>query len=234
MPTKKRASVGTKRPKKKVTFQEKQAVEESDDSDKLEDVSSAPELSPVESSISALSLTVDESQEPPAQEPEEEPEVEQRELKKRAVKALRALLVVNRRWRKTILTHFNEKPEYRWLFDSEVFKRVLERMRLVDAEHAAAERHYVNCHREAVLVATLAKFTKQAELHPEDDRLAYFAIRADAKLLLFRSRMDREKRRPLSIREPKCVMDHGKQLELLCKHAGIAEAYQWVHLSELI
>ena len=123
MPTKKRASVGTKRPKKKVTFQEKQAVEESDDSDKLEDVGSAPELSPVESSISALSLTVDESQEPPAQEPEEEPEVEQRELKKRAAKALRALLVVNRRWRRTILTHFNEKPEYRWLFDS-VFKRV--------------------------------------------------------------------------------------------------------------
>ena len=33
---------------------------------------------------------------------------------------------------------------------------------------------------------------------------------------------------------PRTPMSTGEQVELLCEHAGLAQAYQWVHLSELI
>ena len=32
---------------------------------------------------------------------------------------------------------------------------------------------------------------------------------------------------------PKRSFDRGQVLELLCKHVGLAKAYQWVHLREL-
>ena len=32
---------------------------------------------------------------------------------------------------------------------------------------------------------------------------------------------------------PKTPMPTGKQIELLCEHAGLAQAYQWVHMNEL-
>jgi hypothetical protein len=74
------------------------------------------------------------------------------------------------------------------------------------------------------------KFTRQAAQHPQDRFVEHFKKRALIKLKLFRLRkIVRQSHEPV----PKSTLDPAKQLELLCEHAGLSAAYQWVHLSEL-
>ena len=67
---------------------------------------------------------------------------------------------------------------------------------------------------------------KRARERPSDPIRARLAQMAKDRLVRFRCAQ------PAPPPPPR-TMDHGKQLELLCKHAGMAEAYQWVHLSVL-
>ena len=111
--------------------------------------------------------------------------------------------------------------------DSEL-QRVLERMRAIDDEHDAAERRYVDCHRETTLFRTLYNLCEQWRRRPNKN-LGRFIEKTELLLLLHRRRAERNRERVWARKTP---MDDGQQLELLCKHAGIAEAYQWVRVSE--
>ena len=119
----------------------------------------------------------------------------------------------------------------RWATDRSELQRVLQRLQDVDDAHDEAERHYIDCHRDVVLLRTFNTLCKRAMM-PGGEHLMRFVQRAALHLQLHRIRVLRRKTdAAYGMLAAKTPMGRGKQLEVLCEHAGAAEAYQWVHLS---
>lgn len=188
---------------------------------------------------------------PTAQEPEPSPSPDDSEpayehdpaytwegLVAQAEEAKHQLMVVNRRWRKTVLTYFNDNSEMRWATASEL-QRILERLQHADDEHDEAEDYYEWCRILCERFKTFRALAKQARAQPED--LSIAEMRDDARWALVRHRRswlargypEPELFGAWQIPRPSRDLTHGQTLELLCEHVGLAKAYQWLPLSDL-
>ena len=101
-----------------------------------------------------------------------------------------------------------------------------------------AKRLYTDAHRAFVLYRSMKNAEKRAKMEPDGlskAKLQVLALRMGNK---FRLHDCARTRHVLDVRYdklgPRTPMCTGDQIELLCAHAGLAQAYQWVHLSELI
>ena len=145
---------------------------------------------------------------------------------------------MHRRWCKTGRTYLNaENGGARWATDSER-QRVIDRLQKADDERRDAKMLYVDAHRALVLYRSMLNLEKRAKLEPDGVpkmKLQVLALRMFNKFELHRIRRARY---ALNVEYdklgPRTPMSTGEQIELLCEHAGLAQAYQWVHLSELI
>ena len=160
-------------------------------------------------------------------------------LEQKEADAFHKLNIMNKRWRKTINTYFNENPGNRWLTKSEL-ARTLERLQHADDEQDAATREYVMCHRESMLNRTVAQLRRRF-WRTGRARDSLLLDRALLRLHRFEMRRDIAEMKamlgPASAEEPPTVEaappgGEGKVMELLCARVGLAEAYQWVHLRE--
>ena len=78
--------------------------------------------------------------------------------------------------------------------------------------------------------------TRQAEQEQDlgkKEVLLLFALKTMKKLTLLLHIRIHLMRLDGDFMSPRVPMSTGQQIELLCEHAGLAQAYQWVHLSEL-
>ena len=198
-----------------------------------------PNPMPPEASLSAMSIADGGSNDAPPQEPLQESSKSRLSQMKAAEKAARhKLVVVRRRWCKTGRTHFNqEHGGARWATESEL-ERALARLQKVDNELDEAKRLYVDAHRERVLYCAMTNLKKKAEQEQDLEERVQL-LRLVNKMVDKCSRHNYAMtRRVLRVRAnlevPRTPMSTGEQIELLCEDAGLAQAYQWVHLSELI
>ena len=153
-------------------------------------------------------------------------------------KTLRQAAVAHTRWCKTGRTYFNaENGGVRWATDSER-QRVIDRLQKADDECREAKRLYRDAHRALVMWRAFKNLSKAADREPDGlskAKLQVLALRMGNK---FRLHDCARTRHVLDVRYdklgPRTPMCTGDQIELLCAHAGLAQAYQWVHLSELI
>jgi hypothetical protein len=109
---------------------------------------------------------------------------------------------------------------------------------MVDNELDEAKRLYVDAHRERVLYCAMTNLKKKAEQEQDLEERVQL-LRLVNKMVDKCSRHNYAMtRRVLRVRAnlevPRTPMSTGEQIELLCEDAGLAQAYQWVHLSELI
>ena len=234
MPKKATARIGYWRPKKRPISEESEPSEEPSITNDLEAIPEEVAPVPPEAGLSAMSITDGGSNDPP---PQESQKSSLQKMKAKEMKALRKLAVVHRRWCKRGRTHLNaEHGGARWKTDSE-YQRALDRLRQVDDERAEARRRYNDSHRAAVLMRSHINLTRQAEQEQDlgkKEVLLLFALKTMKKLtLLLHNERIHLMRLDGDFMSPRVPMSTGQQIELLCAHAGLAQAYQWVHLSEL-
>lgn len=153
-------------------------------------------------------------------------EKEQERLLRNFEHAMHAHEVVNRRWRKTLLHYFNDNPMLRWATPSEL-KRALGRMQEIDDEHDATEDIVLERDKEKVAHAKWGKLRKQQILFPERGVSDGNVEEAARELAAVRASLGVPRERP----ERK--MDAGQVMELIARHASMAEAFQWMRLSEI-
>ena len=158
------------------------------------------------------------------------PECEQRMYDERASAALHEFYLVNKRYRKTVLTYGNgENAQLRWAHGS-VYQRVLDRLQAADDENAKAKRAYIRCHREAVLFNTFVKLHQAWQKRPNNKALERFAKRALAKR---EAHMLRTTFAPwLDLELPTRPKDPEGVLDTICAVYGPVEAYRWVHIDQ--
>ena len=224
MPKKKRSCVGQQRPKKKRIEQAVADAEESDDLDEDGEAEEAvPPSLPEQPSI-PCAPTADSLPIPP-------PMHVMLEQEKQA--AWHEFQTVNRRWRKTIKTHFHaDNGGARWATKSEL-DRVLERLRHADDEHDAAQDQYVRCHVQCVRYRSWRMLKRYSLAQPGKPAIARWRDRAKARYdaarraALTRGLLDEPRSRP--IRD----LDLWGAIELVATEVGLAQAFQLVPLSDL-
>ena len=224
MPKVGRFSVGSQRPKKKKVEDAAAAEEPSDCMDGDEEPSAAPPVPPdgmvdttdlwarFDLMQVSMKATLDESN----------------EAKRLELNVERARLeheVVNRRWRKTMLHYFNDNPMLRWATPSE-FQRALDRMQQIDDEHDASEDHVIACENENSCHRRWRKLKRRQILG------GYGVGDADIEAAA-RELEEASASHGVARERPERKMHGGQVLELIARHAGMAQAFQWVHLSEL-
>ena len=235
MPKKRRSLIGYVRPKKRALSEEEEALEEPPITNDLDPIPEEVAPMPPEASLSAMSIADGGSNDAPPQESQKSP---LSMLKADYHRALRKAAVMHGRWCKTARTHFNaEHGGARWATESER-QRVIDRLQKADDERAEAKRRYNDCHRAAVLMRSHINLTRQAEQEQDlgkKEVLLLFALKTGTKLKIH---LDNARIHLMLVdgdfMSPRVSMSTGEQIELLCEHAGLAQAYQWVHLSELI
>ena len=233
MPKKKRSLIGYVRPNKRAISEEEEALEEPSIANDVEPIPEEVAPMPPEASLSAMSIADGGSNDAP---PQESKKSMLSLLKADYHKALRNAAVVHRRWCKTGQTHFNaEHGGARWATDSER-QRIIGRLQKADDERLDAKRLYIDAHRALVMWRSMKNLEKRAEMEPDElskMKLQVLALRMFNKFELHRIR---QARYALNVEYdklgPRTPMSTGEQIELLCEHAGLAQAYQWVHLSE--
>ena len=221
---KRHRGIGMNRAKKKKVEQPVSADDEvSDEAVSADDVPSVPGPEP-EPEPEPCEPDPEPSPVPPAQ-----PRNRGAELLSKVSAALHELHVVNRRWRKTLLTYYNENSGLRWATKSEL-ARVLERLQHADDEHDEAEDFYRYCCIEYKLFKTWQRLFRYCCRQPK--RLAHARLRDQARERLNehrrRYRCGQEYRHPRPDRD----MDNAQVLEHLVQTIGLAKAYQWLHLDE--
>lgn len=87
-------------------------------------------------------------------------------LQEKMYAALDRLFVVDRRWRKTMLTYFNDNDDQRWAANS-VLQRVLDRMQHADEERDEAEDYYYYCRTEVNMFKVYRAARRLARTHPD-------------------------------------------------------------------
>ena len=235
MPKKKRSLIGYVRPNKRAISEEEEALEEPSIANEVEPIPEEVAPMPPEASLSAMSIADGGSNDAPPQESQKSP---LSMLKADYHRALRKAAVMHGRWCKTARTHFNaEHGGARWATDSER-QRIIDRLQKADDERRDAKRLYVDAHRALVIYRSMKNLEKRAETEPDGlskMQLQVLALRMGNKFELHRIRRARY---ALNVEYdklgPRTPMSTGEQIELLCEHAGLAQAYQWVHLSELM
>ena len=237
MPTKKRSLIGYMRPKKRPLSEESKASEEPSITNNLDPMPEEVAPMPPEASLSAMSIADGGSNDLP---PQESQKSMLSLLKADYNKTLRKAAIMHRRWCKTARTHFNaEHGGARWATESER-QRIIGRLQKADDERLDAKRLYIDAHRALVMWRSMKNLEKRAETEPDGlskMQLQVLALRMRKKFELHdlartRRVLDARARRS-GIIEPSVPMSTGEQIELLCEHAGLAQAYQWVHLSGL-
>lgn len=224
MPKVGRYSIGYQRPKKKKVEQSAEVEEVSDNMEDEEEPSAAPPVPPddmvdITDLRARIALTVASTQ----ATLDEGKEAEQ--LEQNVEKARHQHEVVNRRWRKTMLHYFKDNPTLRWATDSE-FQRALDRMQDIDDEHDASEDHVIACENENSCHRRWRKLKRRQTLggygveDADIEEAARELAAARASHGVARERPERK-------------MHGGQVLELIARHAGMAQAFQWVSLSEL-
>ena len=224
MPKLGRFLVGSQRAKKKKVEQPAEDEEPSDSMDNDEEPSAAPPVPPdgmvdithllarFDLTQASIKATLDEIK-------------EAKRLQQNLEKARHTHEVVNRRWRKTMLHYFNDNPMLRWATDSE-FQRGLDRMQEIDDEHDASEDHVIACENENSCHRRWCKLKRRQRLggygveDAEIEEAARELAAARASHGVSRERPERK-------------MHDGQVLELIARHAGMAQAFQWVPLREL-
>jgi len=153
-------------------------------------------------------------------------------LEQEEAAAWHQLQVVNRRWRKTIETHFDRATQ--WATKSEL-DRVLERLRHADDEHDQAEDQYERCRLQRVRYRTYSTLKRQASRFPghavaaklrDDAKAAYDAARSAA---LTRGLLHDDE----PVKRPNRGLDIGAAIELVAREVGLATAFQLIPLHEL-
>ena len=234
MPKNKRKLIGYVRPKKKPISEEEKALEEASITHDLDPIPEEVAPMPPEASLSAMSIADGGSNDAP---PQESKKSMLSLLKADYHKALRNAAVVHRRWCKTGQTHFNaEHGGARWATDSER-QRVLDRLQKADDERLEAKRLYIDAHRALVMWRAFKNLSKAADREPDLASSMWLKYRA----LMMANKFERHgivrARHALDVQHdklgPRTPMCTDEQIELLCEHAGLAQAYQWVHLLEL-
>ena len=236
MPKKTRALIGYVRPKKRPIPEEPEALEEPSITNDLEPIAQEAVPTPPEASLSAMSIADAGGSNDPL--PQESQRSMLSMLKSDYQKTLRKAAVAHTRWCKTARTYFNaENGGARWQTDSER-QRIIDRLQKADDECREAKRLYRDAHRALVIYRSMKNLEKRAKLEPDGVskmKLQVLALRMFNKFELHRIRRARY---ALDVEYdklgPRTPMSTGEQIELLCEHAGLAQAYQWVHLSELI
>ena len=236
MPKKTRALIGYLRPKKRPLSEEPEALEEPSITNDLEPIAEEAVPTPPEASLHAMSIADAGGSNDPL--PQESQKSLLSMLKADYRKALRKAAVIHRRWCKTGRTHFNaENGGARWQTDSER-QRVIDRLQKADDGRLEAKRLYTDAHRALVIYRSMLNAEKRAKLEPDGVskmKLQVLALRLFNKFELHRIRRARY---ALDVEYdklgPRTPMSTGEQIELLCEHAGLAQAYQWVHMSEFI
>ena len=234
MPKKTRQAIGYVRPKKRPISQDQELSEEPTNTTELEGLPEEAVPVPPEADLSAMSITDGGSNDVPPQERQENQESKEKAEWK---KALRKAAVARRRWCKTARTHFNDEDGgARWKTDSEL-KRVVDRLQKADDERAEAHRRYVDAHRQLMLSRSLKNLSRRAEQEQDVEKqneLLRLVVKTHAR---FARHNNAVLRHLLYVKgdlmAPKTPMPTGKQIELLCEHAGLAQAYEWVHMNEL-
>lgn len=235
MPKKRRSLIGYVRPKKRALSEEEEALEEPPITNDLDPIPEEVAPMPPEASLSAMSIADGGSNDAP---PQESQKSMLSMLKADYHRTLRKAAVAHGRWCKTARTHFNaEHGGARWATESER-QRVIDRLQKADDERLEAKRLYTDAHRALVLYRSMKNAEKRAKMEPDGlskAKLQVLALRMGNKFKLHdnvraRHALDVQYDK-LGPRTPMCT---GDQIELLCAHAGLAQAYQWVHLSELI
>ena len=235
MPKKTTARIGYVRPKKRPISEESEFSEEPSITNDLEPIPEEVAPVPPEASLSAMSIADGGSNDAP---PQESQKSLLSKLKEDYHKTLHKAAVAHRRWCKTGRTYFNaEHGGARWATDSER-QRVVDRLQKADDERHEAKRLYTDAHRALVIYRSMKNLEKRAKLEPEGTckmRLQILALRMFKK---FELHDIARRRHALDVGYgklgPRTPMSTGEQVELLCEHAGLAQAYQWVHMSELI
>ena len=235
MPKKRRTLIGYVRPKKRALSEEEEALEEPPITNDLDPIPEEVAPMPPEASLSAMSIADGGSNDAP---PQESQKSMLSMLKADYHRTLRKAAVAHGRWCKTARTHFNaEHGGARWATDSER-QRVIDRLQKADDECREAKRLYRDAHRALVMWRAFKNLSKAADREPDlasSAWLKYHALKMANKIehhgiVRARHALDVQYDK-LGPRTPMCT---GDQIELLCAHAGLAQAYQWVHLSELI
>ena len=160
----------------------------------------------------------------PAHEPDRYEDT-QKELDKRTELAIHKHKIINRRWKATIDTYFNEHAMLRWEARS-VLNRGLERMQAIDDEQDRSEDHVMACDGEAKSYKKWSMWDRMARREPDNPWLA--GTRDEAACELQQARDKHGVPQPRPNRKPE-----GGAIGLIAREMGLAEAFQWVHLSEL-
>ena len=235
MPKIKRSLIGYMRPKKRPLSEESKASEEPSITNNLDPMPEEVAPMPPEASLSAMSIADGGSNDLP---PQESQKSMLSLLKADYNKTLRKAAIMHRRWCKTARTNFNaEHGGARWATESER-QRIIGRLQKADDERLDAKRLYIDAHRALVMWRSMKNLEKRAEMEPDElskMKLQVLALRMFNKFELHRIRRARY---ALNVEYdklgPRTPMSTGEQIELLCERAGLAQAYQWVHLSELM
>ena len=235
MPKKRRTLIGYVRPKKRALSEEEEALEEPPITNDLDPIPEEVAPMPPEASLSAMSIADGGSNDAP---PQESQKSMLSMLKADYHRTLRKAAVAHGRWCKTARTHFNaEHGGARWATESER-QRVIDRLQKADDERREAKRLYTDAHRALVLMRSHINLTRQAEQEQDlgkKEVLLLFALKTGTKLKIH---LDKARIHLMLVdgdfMSPRVSMSTGEQIELLCEHAGLAQAYQWVHLGELI
>ena len=222
MPKLGRASIGYQRPKKKKVEQPAEGEEDPDDMENEEEAAAGPSDTPIPVADLTAQLARIDASRAVGKEVQSIFKEEER-LADNLEKARHAHEVVNRRWRKTMLNYFNDNPMLRWQTPSEL-QRGLERMQQIDAEHDASEDHVLDCEKEKVCYR---KWSKQRLRQLSDRDMDGDIEEAARELEAARASLGVARERPERQMEP------GQVLELIARHASMAEAFQWVRLSDI-
>lgn len=227
MPKLGRFSVGSQRAKKKKVEQPKEGEEESDDVENEEEAAAGPshctipvaELTARMERLARIDAGMAVTKEVLTITSEHE------RLDHNLEQARHAHEVVNRRWRKTLLHYFSDNGGLRWATSSEL-KRALERMQDIDNEHDASEDHVLDCEKEKACYRRWSRL-RLRQLTGNEDVEGGALEEAARELEVVRASLGVARERP----ERK--MEAGQVLEVIARHASMAEAFQWVRLSEL-
>lgn len=222
MPKKARKAIGGPRPKKKKVQEAETVEEEPDDEDEDEEAEEAPPPPPPEAAVPPAEPS------PPALVTAPVPsllEMVGAELQS----AMHKLDVVNRRWKKTIDTYFNDDGGFLWREDS-VVERNLARLNAMDEEHDRAEDFARYKLKEYQMMKNWHILCRAARKFPRRPSYARQRDLARHRLLEHRMSIVRgEHRQP----RPGRNLPVEEQVAVLIREVGLAKAIQWVHVRDL-
>ena len=231
MPKKKRTLIGYVRPKKRPISEESEPSEEPSITNDLDPIPKEVDPMPPGASLAAMSIADGGSNDLPHQESQKSL---LSMLKADYHKTGRKAVVMHRRWCKTGRTYFNaEHGGARCATDSER-QRVLGRLQKADDARLDAKRLHVDAHRALVIYRSMRNLEKRAEMEP--DGVSKMKLHVDALRMFTKFDLHRIRRARYALAVeydkvgPRTPMGTGEQIELLCERAGLAQAYQWVHL----